>query len=510
MSDLSAYIAIGVVLDNSGPGPVIRINDTSAYPLGVAQNVKGILNIQEPDGISVGNTDFTHPDIYYSAGQLVQAVYPLRLANNQRFQSNGVGYTITYQVQATGYSNTTLVKTFTFNYNPVTQVITPGFDNFTPSLKVVDATSYGQAGFNFVSVNQQWGAVINNVLGVNQSISGSGVSFDLNYQGNYYDSGYQVTLTAIVSYQLPGLNTFVTLLDKYTLIETFQSEIPPTLLQLLASLTTLKSQLDAAQNNCATFAALQDNYGFAVSVYTHMIDRGQTGSLSGLSDYVYQLQQIFNNGVTPTIVNTGGIIPPYNWSLGTGGGLINWSSVTGKPTLTIMQWTVGQAGFPAAGTNTATNAGFVNSYVLVFRNFERENVTKPFNSATVTFGNNFIQGEDIYILGIPVSNATIAGTVYAYVPASAPATGNYTVVAPFNYILLADLTGQANRNIILPVAPVAGQILTVKNNNTAGSNFFWTFTGGSVLDSAGNAVTTLNNQSVYQLVFNGTTWDINN
>src|SRR5579859_4262772 len=129
MPDLSAYISIAAVIDNSGGSPVIRIIDNSAYPTGVAQTVKGILSITQPDMQTISNSDFTNPDIFWNSGALVQASKTLRLANNQRFQNGG--YLITYTVRATGYTDTVLTKSFILNYNPPTPVITPGFDNFT-------------------------------------------------------------------------------------------------------------------------------------------------------------------------------------------------------------------------------------------------------------------------------------------------------------------------------------------------------------------------------------------
>lgn len=98
-----------------------------------------------------------------------------------------------------------------------------------------------------------------------------------------------------------------------------------------------------------------------------------------------------------------------------------------------------------------------------------------------------------------------------YSTAVAVNTSNYTVTSA-NAVTLPDLTGQANRNIVLPTSPLSGQILRVKNINTNASGFFWTFTNGTVKDFAQNTVTTLANLSSYDLWYDAsiTTWNIAN
>jgi len=308
---------------------------------------------------------------------------------------------VKYVVTAPGYSTTTLIKTFTFNYTAPIQVLAPGFDNFTPKLTVTDATSYGVSGFNLVGTSQSWSAIITTVSGSVQNISGVGNTFDMAFGGSYYDASYDVTLVATVSWQLASASTSVTLIDRFSIEEVFASEIPPTLIQLLTLLTTLKSQYDAAVNNCSTTVdTLQATYTLAESIYEHMIARGQNSMLAGLSDYVYQLQKIFNNGVTPTIPNTGTIIPPYDWGAG-GSTTVTWANVQNKPFSTIMSWTVGQGGYPVAGATSATNAGFAGLNVIAFRNNLFEPITKPsLASSTVTFSQALAANETLYLLSI--------------------------------------------------------------------------------------------------------------
>lgn len=398
MPDLSAYINISAILDNSGASPVITIIDTSAYPVGVAQQIAGILSITEPDGIADSNTDFTHPNIYWQSGALVQAVRPLRLATNARFQNGG--YSITYSVRCPGYSDTVLTKTFTLGYTAPVPVLSPAFDNFTPSLKVNDATNWQVAGLTLQTVNDAWSTVIRSVGGTNQTVTGAGTTADLVYQGSYYDAFYDVSLTAIVTWEIPGASPWVTVVDKFTPpTQTFQSEIPPTLAQLLTSLTVLKSQLDAAQSN-PNYGLLQITYMYAVDIYTHLIDRGQSSALAGLSDYVWQLQKIFNNGQTPTYVNTNAVIPAYNWSSGGGSGSVAWNNVTSKPV------TIQIAATPTPNQFRFTDARLANisaNQLLINRNNIPEyGWTKNQADNFITFNNQFGSPETLNITILPL------------------------------------------------------------------------------------------------------------
>lgn len=100
------------------------------------------------------------------------------------------------------------------------------------------------------------------------------------------------------------------------------------------------------------------------------------------------------------------------------------------------------------------------------------------------------------------TNQQVYNSVYTVWGAVA-ATSNYTVTTA-NGLILADLTGQANRNIVLPSAPNALQ-LTLYFFNTNSSAFNWTFTNATVKDAANNTVTTLANQTNYTLK-----WDVVN
>lgn len=403
--DLSAYLNFSAVLTNNGTSPIWTIIDTSAYPAGVAQTIAGVLSITQPDFISDTNNNFAQPNIYWNSGALVQANRPLRLANNGRFQNGG--YSITYTVRAAGYTDTVLTKTFVLNYTAPTPVLSPAFDNFTPSLKVNDASNWTVANLTLISVSDTWAALIRSVGGTNQNITGAGTTFDLAYMGSYYDAFYDVTLTSVVTWQMPGQSPWVTLVDTFVPpAQTFQSEIPPTLALLLTSLTVLKNQLDATGNN-PNYTLQQAKYAYAVSLYTHLIDRGQASELAGLSSYVWELQTIFNNNVTPAYVNTNAIIPAYVWTSGGGGGSVAWSAVTSKPSSIQIPGTVGGSGMPVVGGYTFTDgrlAGIGANQIIVVRDggFEFQWTKANAGANSITFTNVWSAQETIVVIILPL------------------------------------------------------------------------------------------------------------
>ena len=400
MSDLSQFISINAALDNSTGTPVIRITDVSNYPVGVAPTIAGCVeSILQPDGISVGNSNFAAPDIYYTGGGLTVASYPLRLNTISQFQTGS--YQIQYVVQAPGYSDTVLTQSFNVSYAAPTPVIGNNFDIFTPVLTVSDNTLYSQPNLTLVSVLDTWAVVINSVNGTIKSVGGTGLTFDLNYNGNYYDANYAVTMTAVATWTIPG-SAWVTLLGKITLTQSFDSETPPSYNSLLISLDALKAKVDANQSNCNTYPALQASYLNAGVMLYHFQARGCANDLSGLISYVLQLQKIFNNNVTPTPAHTNLPIPAYSFNCAGIGGT-SWSSITGKPSTVIIEWTVGQNGYPPAGSNTLTDARLVGFNVLVLRSYTLYlNWSKPLNSGVLTFNDALTPGEVIYVQSIPL------------------------------------------------------------------------------------------------------------
>lgn len=61
----------------------------------------------------------------------------------------------------------------------------------------------------------------------------------------------------------------------------------------------------------------------------------------------------------------------------------------------------------------------------------------------------------------------------------------------------------ANRVVTLPAGPTAGRVCVIRNSNTTVNT--WSFSP-SILDGAGNTITTLVNGTVYSLIYDGTNW----
>lgn len=359
MANLSAYIDFNIVLQKSTSTSALVLSDPDNYPVGVDVNLKGYFVITQPDGITITGNYLT-PDIYYSGGALVEASKQLRLKSNGGFQQGE--YSITYNIVAPGYDETTLTKTFELSYTSPTIVVTDNFDVFTPTLSVTDATSYTQSGMTLVSVARDWQATIISVEGTNQDISATTQSFDLSYLGSYYDSRYDVSLTATATYTLTAPDDWVTIEDSILFEETYYAFIPPTLVELLEMLTDYKATVDAAHCICGTGCAdnctpLKNTYSLAVSIYTHIVERGREGVTTGLDAYVLQLQKLLSNCVTPAYTNTNEAIPPYDWG-----------SAAGSAFTFFKQMIVGSGvnNAPADGATSYTDALLISKSVMVF------------------------------------------------------------------------------------------------------------------------------------------------
>jgi hypothetical protein len=360
MSDLSAYIAFNAILSKDQVTSSLILSDPDSYPAGVDHTLKGYFQITQPDGITItGN--YSSPDIYWTGTQLSLVTKELRLTAVGGFQQ-GL-YTIKYFIEATGYNETTLTKTFTLTYTTPVATVAASFDVFTPDLSVTDNTVYTQSGMNFSSVIRHWQADILTVSGTTQTIFGSLQTFDLNYLGSYYDSRYDVSLTATPTYVLSSPNNWVTVVDQVDFSTTYYAFIPPSLTALLALLTTYKATVDAS--NCICGSGCVDNcntlkatYSLAVSIYTHIVERGRLGVITGLDQYVLQLQKLLSNCVTPAYTNTNNPINPYHW--GTGSGSSNYTF--------YKQMIVGSGinNAPPDNGTTYTDTNLINKSVTVF------------------------------------------------------------------------------------------------------------------------------------------------
>lgn len=114
-------------------------------------------------------------------------------------------------------------------------------------------------------------------------------------------------------------------------------------------------------------------------------------------------------------------------------------------------------------------------------------------------GKRLQSGANVTLTQNPDSSITISATGasgISYTWANVANTSNYTITTS-NALVLADLTGQANRNVVLPASPTGNQVSIIVDNSLNTSAFTWTFTNATVKDDLNNTVTTLSNATRY-------------
>jgi hypothetical protein len=397
LANLDAYIDFSVRLEKSPTASAMVLTDPDNYPAGVDTTLVGYFVITQPDTITVeGN--FITPDIEWNGSALTTATKELRLRATGGFQQGT--YTIEYHIEAAGYDETVLTKTFTLSYNSPTLTVTDNFDVFTPDLSVTDDTVYTQSGITFDSVTRAWEATIISVEGTNQDINASTQTFTLSYLGSFYDSQYDVSLTSAANYTLSAPSDWVTIEDEQEFAETYYAFIPPTLIELLEMLTEYKAEVDAGSCICGSGCAsncdtLIQTYSLAVSIYTHIVERGREGVVEGLDEYVIQLKKLLNNCVNVAYENTNEQIPPYDWG-------------TSNSTFAFLKQMIvgsGVGGAPADGATTYADVLLIGQRVIVILDSLMlgtglaDRVSYTFDSATgtITWNAPLITGQLIII-----------------------------------------------------------------------------------------------------------------
>lgn len=308
MADLSAYIDFTVQFDYTQNKFVL--NDTSAYPGGVENDITGIFDITQPDQIREDG-DWNAPDITYSGG-LTTSLRDLR-RNSQNKPQKG-SYTIKYTVDHPSYTPTELSRTFTVQYEPVTASITENFDVFTPQLRLTDATVYTRPSFTTSSLTRAWSVVVGTI----DTVTGSTSVLDLGIGGDYYDAEYTGSVATTVVYAHTSL-TYLSIKDIISGTVDTVANTPPDTCSLLAYLTTIKARMDELVNTCQPYEAAKANYEYAASLYFLILEKLKAESTSGVVDYVTEFLTIYFN-TEPPYINTNTVISPYVFCYATGGG----------------------------------------------------------------------------------------------------------------------------------------------------------------------------------------------
>lgn len=350
MANLSAYIDFSIEFDKSVDTPVMRLTDPNNYPAPVYLYMTGYFTITQPDGVTVTGS-FTDPDIYWSSAgvtpALVVAEKELRLASDLTIQKGT--YTFTYTVRCTGYTDTTLTKTFVLIYDTPTVAITNLNDEFTPSLKQQDDTIYTQPNFPTVTVTRAWTANIKYAGSTAQVVTGTVKLFNMAFGGQYYDAQYDITFEATTS-TTGALLTYLTILDKISTAYTLDVYTPPILSVLLTELNTLYTQITDGTYCGGVGCGCCDPIDYSVwteasELYQSIISDGLAGDTIGLYAKVVHLEKIFYCGIyNPT--HTNGVIPAYSF----------------VATVVVVQTTTLQYIFTAVADNT-TSTGAISALV---------------------------------------------------------------------------------------------------------------------------------------------------
>jgi hypothetical protein len=319
MANLSAYLNFSIVLDSSVTPAKVRFTDNSNYPVGVAENITGSIEITQPDGIITPGT------VYWSGGQLISPELEYRM-NTQGQPQNGA-WKVRYLAQHPSYDDTVLERIFSLQYTEPNGVLSPNLNVFTPILIVTDGTVYSVAGMTLQNVTRSWTGEVGSLGSIG---AGDTPNFDLNLSGTYYDADYVITLDAIADWLINDA-AWVTVRDKIIKDSSFSVDTPPTLEALLLSLNEFKTATDLA-NSCNSDCGTLD-YVYAESLYNHILKRGCYGQTSGLDAYIKELVKVLNGGVTPEYVNTELALAAYVWTTpcsGGGGGEANTGENVGS------------------------------------------------------------------------------------------------------------------------------------------------------------------------------------
>lgn len=466
MADLKAYVDFTVLLDKSGTVPSIVFTDTSAYPSGVASTITGKVDIKQPDAfISYG----AYTDVTYIEAALTTNTKALRLDTLKNFQ-NGT-YTITYTVKADGYDDTVVTKAFVLAYDKKKGTITDLMDVFTPSLIVRDSTNYQQAGFSVLTVNREWTAIIDNVLGAEIELTSTLADFDLKYFGSYYDANYNITLKSV--FQLQGqINNWVTLKDAVNTNYQTEAHTAPTIKSLIESLANMKLEIEQGTYCSASCGCGIDYspYEKATAIYNQFTERGLNGQFvtpDRLDKYSDQLQKLFTCGCI-TRPYIGKVISAYDFT-GAGGGstqetlTFDWQEIqmiVGDP----YSSSVSGVNVPADGANIITIpfAVMPKSEIFTYQGVKiKRNPSDDFNF-TPTYNTN----STTYEFSESLSGGYSLDLQFSFITSRSPAYVASTTSAPVNSGLQVKTVHVAATGNTIHVSGLTGTLkMVVQNGN---------------------------------------------
>jgi hypothetical protein len=301
---LTPYISNILTFDLTGAEPLLVVQDNSTYPDGIAPDVKGWLDVRQPDGIQKTYGSINSPAILFAGGGLNTYTVQLRKASDLTPQRGE--YTVTYHILHLGVE-TVLTRTFQLNYQEVKLSLEEQFNVFTPSLKYEDKTNYAVPLYSILSKSVAWSATV----GTLGSVAGSAPVFDLVYALNYYDAQYHINFSSQLLYQHTSY-TYLRVRDSFAQAITAEATTPPATSQLLSYLNTIKQRFVSKKGTCEPYQQYLKAYIRATALLYHIGKRICAGMTLGLDAYITEFMDIYYDYDGVVVTHTNLPIQPYD------------------------------------------------------------------------------------------------------------------------------------------------------------------------------------------------------
>lgn len=300
MEDLSQYIDFTVTFDLTAY-PKLQLKFTGNMPEQYAQATI-VYNVKQADGIALD----TEPALLTDTVEVL-----LRLGSDAKYQKGSFRIIAKAKLDDSAGSFT---KEFEFQYKHMELDLVEDFDVFTPKLLYRDQTDYDQINYSVTENTILWDVGIGEGDIIGRKTSSTSI-LDLVYNGNYYSAAYDIFFLRNISY-VHDAYPWLVVKDKYTWrIRTRASE-PPTVSQMLLSLSLLNKEI-MKHSSCGKCSP--NDYIYAQSLLSNLlllISSGQTAI--GGNDLVKQFINITKN-ISQNVTNN--IMYMYNYTtVGAGGG----------------------------------------------------------------------------------------------------------------------------------------------------------------------------------------------
>lgn len=321
-----------------------------------------------------------------------------------------------------------------------------------------------------------------------------------------YSSTSDVNSSILSAYRSRGLTVNILGVEYWYRDTTLDADLVQKTLSFNAPLVTTGAAISLPNANASTNGYLSQ--GDWIVFNNKLSSVAATGSITNLGTSGNPLSLINDNGTPGSSklygTDSSGIKGWYPIPVSSGGGPTPWGGITGS--LSSQTDLVASL----ATKEPVVTVGTVSQYYRGDKTFQALTTDAVVEGSTPYFTVARARAAISAGTGITYNSSTgvitSTSTTFLYTVASATGSSDFSMTAS-NYVVLSDLTGQANRNITLPTSPTTGQAVIIENNNS--STFDWTFIG-TVKDLGNNTITTLTGLTIYYLVYNGSVWRIVN